>query len=69
MECFYLMKSLSCDPDRMSFKILIDGLKSNGESDLLAVIQQDAEKYYGNFADFLEEEETDTSTNCKYRTI
>ncbi|KAL3641779.1 hypothetical protein CASFOL_012594 [Castilleja foliolosa] len=62
VECFYLMKSLSCDPDRLLFKILIDGLESNGESDLLAVIKQDAEKYYGKFIDFLEEEETDMST-------
>ncbi|KAG8371421.1 hypothetical protein BUALT_Bualt13G0085900 [Buddleja alternifolia] len=46
MECFYLMKSLSCDTDRLSFKILINGLKSNGEMDLLAVIEQDSLNYY-----------------------
>ncbi|KAK6159850.1 hypothetical protein DH2020_003231 [Rehmannia glutinosa] len=52
MECYYLMKSLSCDPDRLSFKILIDGLKSNRELNHLDVIQRDFEKFYGQFADF-----------------
>ncbi|CAA0829698.1 Vacuolar sorting protein 9 (VPS9) domain [Striga hermonthica] len=61
MECFYLMKSFSCDPDRRSFKILIDGLKLNGESSLLDVVHKDAKKCYGNFVDFLEEE-TEVST-------
>ncbi|KAI3446359.1 hypothetical protein Pfo_003024 [Paulownia fortunei] len=61
VECFYLMKSLSCDPDRLSFKILIDGLKSNSELNLLAVIRQDARKYYGHVS-FLEKEETDMSS-------
>ncbi|EYU44046.1 hypothetical protein ABFS82_02G090500 [Erythranthe guttata] len=54
IECFYLMKSVSCDPDRLSFKILIDGLEANKEIDILAVIQQDAHRYYGQYADFLE---------------
>ncbi|KAL7157640.1 hypothetical protein ABFS83_02G091000 [Erythranthe nasuta] len=54
IECFYLMKSVSCDPDRLSFKILIDGLEANKEMDMLAVIQQDAHRYYGQYADFLE---------------
>ncbi|KAK6119058.1 hypothetical protein DH2020_047208 [Rehmannia glutinosa] len=66
MECYYLMKSLSCDPDRLSFKILIDGLKSNRELNHLDVIQRDFEKFYGQFADFLEKEETDMSAECKY---
>ncbi|KAL6522473.1 hypothetical protein OROMI_031431 [Orobanche minor] len=57
MECFYLMKSLSCDPDRLSYTILIDGLKSNYELDLLALVQQDARKYYGHNGDFVEEED------------
>ncbi|KAH6822863.1 hypothetical protein C2S53_017262 [Perilla frutescens var. hirtella] len=57
VDCYYLMKSVSCDPDKLSFKILIDGLTSNGETQLLAVIQQDAHKYYGPFWDFLEEED------------
>lgn len=63
MECFYLMKSVACDPDRTSFKILIDGLESNGEMNLLGVVQQDAQKYYVNF---FEEGEADFTSQCKY---
>lgn len=62
VECFYLMKSVSCDPDKLSFKIIIEGLTSNREMELLDVIQQDAKKYYGPFWDFLEKEETDMSS-------
>ncbi|PIN14783.1 hypothetical protein CDL12_12585 [Handroanthus impetiginosus] len=65
MESFDLMKSLSCDPDRRSFKILIDGLKSSGEMDLLAVMLQDAKKY-GYSVNFLEKDETDMSSECKH---
>ncbi|KAL3843306.1 hypothetical protein ACJIZ3_000709 [Penstemon smallii] len=49
MECFYLMKSLPCDPDRLSYSILINGLKSNREMNLLSVVQEEAQKDYGNF--------------------
>ncbi|KAL0334486.1 UNVERIFIED_CONTAM: Pentatricopeptide repeat-containing protein [Sesamum radiatum] len=66
MECFYLMKSLSCDPDRISFKILIDGLKSNKEMKLLAIIREDAKRYYGCHVNFLEKEETEISSKSKY---
>lgn len=66
VECFYLMRSVSCDPDRQTFKILIDGLTSNGEMELLAVIQQEAHKFYGPFWDFLDEEETEMISKCKY---
>ncbi|KAL2559135.1 Vacuolar sorting protein 9 (VPS9) domain [Forsythia ovata] len=57
MECFYLMKSLSCDPDRLSFKILINGLESIGDANNLAIVQKEAQKYYGNFLNFFENEE------------
>ncbi|KAL2254964.1 UNVERIFIED_CONTAM: Protein THYLAKOID ASSEMBLY 8, chloroplastic [Sesamum indicum] len=62
MECFYLMKSLSCDPDRISFKILIDGLKSNKEMKLLAIILEEAKRYYGCYVNFLEKEDTEISS-------
>lgn len=65
VECYYLMKSVSCDPDKLSFKILIDGLASNGEMELSAVIQQDAQKHYGPFWDLSEEEETEMSSQSK----
>lgn len=57
MECFHLMKSVGCDPDRQTFKILINGLESNGETSLSATIRQEAQKYYGESLDFLEEQE------------
>lgn len=57
VECYYLMKSVSCDPDKQSFKLLIDGLTSNGEMELAAAIQEDAKKHYGPFWDLLEDEE------------
>ncbi|KAM7482827.1 hypothetical protein LguiB_007410 [Lonicera macranthoides] len=57
MECFYLMKSVGCDPDRQTFKILINGLESNGEASLSAPVRQEAQKYYGESLDFLEEQD------------
>ncbi|KAL8536254.1 hypothetical protein ACS0TY_011766 [Phlomoides rotata] len=66
VECYYFMKSVSCDPDRQTFKILIEGLTSNGEMDLLAVIQQEAHKFYGPFWDFIDEEESEMISTCKY---
>ncbi|KAM7479526.1 hypothetical protein LguiA_027739 [Lonicera macranthoides] len=57
MECFYLMKSVGCDPDRQTFKILINGLESNGEASLSATVRQEAQKYYGESLDFLEEQD------------
>lgn len=58
MECFYLMKSSSCDPDRLSFKILINGLESTGDTNNLAIVQKESQKYYGDFLTFFETEET-----------
>lgn len=57
VECFYLMKAKGCDPDRTSFKILINGLESNGETNLSASVRQEAEKYYGETLEFLERQE------------
>ncbi|KAF7138814.1 hypothetical protein RHSIM_Rhsim07G0221500 [Rhododendron simsii] len=57
MECFSLMKSLGCEPDKSSFRILINGLESKGEAGLLAIVRQEAEKYYGEHLAFLENEE------------
>ncbi|XP_058224021.1 protein THYLAKOID ASSEMBLY 8, chloroplastic [Rhododendron vialii] len=57
MECFFLMKSLGCEPDKSSFRILINGLESKGETGLLAIVRQEAEKYYGEHLAFLEKEE------------
>ncbi|XP_042000579.1 protein THYLAKOID ASSEMBLY 8, chloroplastic-like [Salvia splendens] len=61
VECYYLMKSVSCDPDKLSFKILIDGLTSNGEIELSEAIEKDARGYYGPFWDLSEEEEAEMS--------
>lgn len=57
MECFSLMKSLGHEPDKSSFRILINGLESKGEAGLLAIVRQEAEKYYGEHLAFLEKEE------------
>ncbi|GMY39178.1 protein THYLAKOID ASSEMBLY 8, chloroplastic-like isoform X1 [Fagus crenata] len=57
MECYYLMKEIGCEPDKTSFKILITGLESNGETGPSAMVRQDAQMYYGECLEFLEEEE------------
>ncbi|KAL7237197.1 hypothetical protein ACSBR1_020294 [Camellia fascicularis] len=59
MECFYLMKSLGCEPDKSSFRILINGLESKGEVGLSSNVRQEAEKFYGKSLEFLEEKEED----------
>lgn len=61
MECFSLMNSFGCEPDRSSYRILINGLESKGQMDLSAIIRQEAEKIYGNSLEFLNEEELETS--------
>lgn len=61
MECFSLMKSLGCEPDRSTYRILINGLESKGEPGLSATLRQEAEKFYGNSLEFLNEEELVTS--------
>ncbi|KAK2992086.1 hypothetical protein RJ640_023469 [Escallonia rubra] len=57
IECFYLMKSVGCEPDRLTFRILIKGLESDGETSLSATLRQEAQRYYGQSLEFLEEEE------------
>lgn len=57
LQCFFLMKSLGCDPNRSSFKILISYLQASGEVNLLPVLLQEAKNYYGSCLDFLDEKE------------
>lgn len=57
MECYALMRQVGCEPDKSSFKILITGLESNGETDHSAIIRQDAQVLYGEELEFLEEKE------------
>ncbi|XAR73081.1 hypothetical protein NMG60_11019944 [Bertholletia excelsa] len=57
MECYYLMKSLGCEPDKLSFRILISGLESRGEVGLASAVRQEAGKYYGKSLEFLEDGE------------
>ncbi|KAL3514924.1 hypothetical protein ACH5RR_021826 [Cinchona calisaya] len=52
VECFHLMKSTGCDLDKLSYKILINGLESNGEVSLSAILQLEAEKYFGQSLNF-----------------
>ncbi|XWS68372.1 hypothetical protein CRYUN_Cryun04dG0084300 [Craigia yunnanensis] len=61
MDCYGLMKAVGCEPDRSSFRILINGLESIGETGFSAILRQDAQKYYGESLEFLEEEEEVTS--------
>ncbi|KAL5858649.1 hypothetical protein ACOSQ3_006107 [Xanthoceras sorbifolium] len=64
MDCYDLMKSVGCDPDRSSFRILVNGLEAVGEEGFSAIIRQDAVKYYGDL-EFLEEEEEETTASRK----
>ncbi|EEF48000.1 pentatricopeptide repeat-containing protein At1g62350 [Ricinus communis] len=57
MEFYGLMKAVKCEPDRLTFRILINGLESMGESSASAILRQDAHKFYGQSLEFLEEEE------------
>ncbi|KAL8154495.1 protein THYLAKOID ASSEMBLY 8-like, chloroplastic [Apium graveolens] len=57
MDCFYLMKSKGCEPDRSTFKILFSGLESKGETSLAVTVRKEAEKIYGSSLEFLEENE------------
>ncbi|CAM8907272.1 unnamed protein product [Rhodiola kirilowii] len=57
VDCFYLMKELGCEPDRSSFRILINGLEVDGETDESAVLRREAKKYYGESLEFLKDEE------------
>ncbi|KAJ9560717.1 hypothetical protein OSB04_005877 [Centaurea solstitialis] len=57
MDCFELMKEIGCEPDRSTFKLLVRHLESKGESGLSLGIREEARKYYGDFLDFLDEQE------------
>ncbi|PON75208.1 Pentatricopeptide repeat [Parasponia andersonii] len=63
MECYDLMKQVGCDPDRSTFRILINGLESMGETGSSAVVRLDAQNFYGESLDFLEQEEELTLTH------
>ncbi|OMP11371.1 hypothetical protein COLO4_03849 [Corchorus olitorius] len=56
MDCYEFMKALGGEPDRSSFRILINGLESLGETSSSAILRLDAQKYYGESLEFLEEE-------------
>ncbi|KAF4373945.1 hypothetical protein F8388_007851 [Cannabis sativa] len=47
MECYNLMKQVGCDPDRITFRILINGLESMGETGSSNILRLDAKKFYG----------------------
>ncbi|XVF01658.1 hypothetical protein REPUB_Repub04eG0107200 [Reevesia pubescens] len=61
MDSYGLLKAVGCEPDRSSFRILINGLESIGETGFSAILRQDAQKYYGESLEFLEEEEEVTA--------
>lgn len=57
MESFYLMSAKGCKPDRTTCRILINGLKSNGETSLSVCASLEAGKYYGKSFEFQEAQE------------
>ncbi|KAL1196307.1 Protein THYLAKOID ASSEMBLY 8-like [Cardamine amara subsp. amara] len=57
MDCYAYMQSIGYEPDRSSFRILVQGLESNGEMGLSAIVRQDAHEYYGESLEFIEEDE------------
>uniref|UniRef100_A0A7N0T290 Pentatricopeptide repeat-containing protein n=1 Tax=Kalanchoe fedtschenkoi TaxID=63787 RepID=A0A7N0T290_KALFE len=57
VDCFYLIKELRCEPDRSSFRILINGLEVDGETDESAVLRNEAKKYFGESLEFLKDDE------------
>ncbi|XVF44676.1 hypothetical protein PTKIN_Ptkin02bG0143200 [Pterospermum kingtungense] len=57
LDCYDFMKAVGCEPDRSSFRILINGLESIGETGFSAILRRDAQKSYGESLDFLEGEE------------
>ncbi|KAL0736258.1 hypothetical protein Bca4012_012468 [Brassica carinata] len=55
MDCYAFMQSIGYEPDRSSFRILVQGLESNGEMGLSGIVRQDALEYYGESLEFTEE--------------
>ncbi|KAK1400507.1 hypothetical protein POM88_000112 [Heracleum sosnowskyi] len=68
MDCFYLMKSKGCELDRSTFKILVTGLESKGETSLSVTVRKEAEKIYGSSLEFLEENE-DVDGGTHFRVV
>lgn len=66
VDCFYLMKELGCEPDRSSFRILINGLEMNGETDASDDLRIEAKKYYGESLEFLKDVEEITPVRRRY---
>lgn len=64
MDCYELMKTVGCEPDRSSFRIVINGLEAMEEVASSGIIRQDAFKYYGDL-EFLEEDEEEIAAYCK----
>nr|VDD20349.1 unnamed protein product [Brassica rapa] len=54
MDCYAFMQSIGYEPDRTSFRILVQGLESNGETALSGIVRQDAHEYYGESLEFNE---------------
>lgn len=53
MECFQLMEVAECKLGESTFRILINGFGSKAEMDLLAIVKQEAEKYFCESLEFL----------------
>lgn len=51
------MKLWNSEPDRITYRTLINGLESLGEMDLSAKMRLEAENDYGDLWDYLDEEE------------
>ncbi|GMH16316.1 hypothetical protein Nepgr_018157 [Nepenthes gracilis] len=56
IDCFRLMKALECLPDKLSFKMLIQYLESNGEKDLASTVRDEARNAFWSL-EFLDESE------------
>ncbi|KAJ0266050.1 Uncharacterized protein HA466_0001130 [Hirschfeldia incana] len=55
MDCYAFMQSIGYEPDRDSFRILVQGLESDGEMGLSGIVRKDAHEYYGESLEFTEE--------------
>ncbi|KAD7117763.1 hypothetical protein R6Q59_005707 [Mikania micrantha] len=51
MDCVELMKEVGCEPDRSTYKLLVEQLESKGETRLSESIRQEASKLYGEFVE------------------
>ncbi|KAF6174154.1 hypothetical protein GIB67_033686 [Kingdonia uniflora] len=57
MESFQLLKLVGCEPDESTFRFLITGLESTGETSLSDNLRLEAENYFGWPLEFIEERE------------